>query len=113
MIISHFLKPGGKLVFVEFHPVVWMFDDDFTHVKYSYFNTGSIVETYEGTYADKKAEIVQDYVMWNHPTSEVLNSLLSNGLQLNYFNEFNWSPYPCFLQTKAPPYAPERFAASP
>ena len=33
-VISHFLKPGGKFIFVEFHPFVWMYDDDFTHVKY-------------------------------------------------------------------------------
>ena len=28
-IISKFLKPNGKFVFVEFHPVVWMFDYNF------------------------------------------------------------------------------------
>lgn len=95
-VISHFLKPGGKLVFVEFHPVVWIFDDDFTFVKYNYFNEKPIVETYEGTYADKSAEIVQQYVMWNHPTSEVLNSLLNEGLELKSFDEYDWSPYACF-----------------
>lgn len=31
-IISKFLKPNGKFVFVEFHPVVWMFDDNFEEV---------------------------------------------------------------------------------
>ncbi len=95
-VISHFLKPGGKLIFVEFHPAVWMYDDDFTHVKYSYFNEKPIVETHEGSYADKKADIVQDYVMWNHSTSEVLNSLINNGMEIKRFDEFNWSPYPCF-----------------
>lgn len=99
-IVSHFLKPGGKFYFVEFHPVVWMYDDDFTHVKYNYFNTGSITETYEGTYADKEADLVQDYVMWNHPTSEVLNSLIQNGLQINRFDEFNWTPYASFRHTE-------------
>lgn len=96
-VVSHFLKPGGKLVFVEFHPVVWMFDDDFTHVKYNYFNEKPIVETYEGTYADQAAEIVQEYVMWNHPTSEVLTSLLSQNLEIKSFLEYDWSPYPCFM----------------
>lgn len=95
-VISHFLKPGGKFVFVEFHPFVWMYDDDFTHIHYNYFNKEAIVETYEGTYADKSANIVQQYVMWNHPTSEVLNSLIQNGLEINSFNEYNWSPYACF-----------------
>lgn len=95
-VIAHFLKPGGKLVFVEFHPFVWMYDDNFSRFQYSYFNTGPIVETYQGTYADKTADIQQKYVMWNHPTSEVLTALISNGLQINSFNEYNWSPYACF-----------------
>lgn len=95
-VVSHFLKSGGKFVFVEFHPVVWMYDDDYTFVKYNYFNEKPIVETYEGTYADKSAAIVQEYVMWNHPTSEVLNALLKEGLQLKSFDEYDWSPYACF-----------------
>ena len=28
-IISSYLKPNGKLVFVEFHPVLWMYNDNF------------------------------------------------------------------------------------
>lgn len=95
-VIQHFLKPGGKFVFVEFHPVVWMFDDDFTHLKYNYFNEKPIVETYEGTYADFSAPLSQKYVMWNHPTSEVLNSLIQNKMEILSFDEFDWSPYPCF-----------------
>ena len=53
-VIANFLKPNGQFVFVEFHPVVWMFDDDFEKIAYSYFNTGAIVETENGTYADNK-----------------------------------------------------------
>ncbi len=52
-VINHFLKPEGKFVFVEFHPNVWMYDDDFTHVKYNYFKDDAIVEEEQGTYADK------------------------------------------------------------
>ncbi|MCJ8153967.1 class I SAM-dependent methyltransferase [Chryseobacterium sp. SSA4.19] len=95
-IINHFLKPEGKFVMAEFHPVIWMFDDDFEQIKYSYFNEKPIVETYEGTYADQSSAIVQEYVMWNHALSEVVQSLLENGLSINKFSEFNWSPYPCF-----------------
>ena len=42
-VVSHFLKPNGKFVFVEFHPVVWMFDDDFKGIKYRYFNSEAII----------------------------------------------------------------------
>ena len=95
-VISNFLKPGGKFVFLEFHPMIWMFDDDFTFVKYNYFNENPIVETYEGTYADQSADIVQDYVMWNHSLSDVLNNLIAENLEIKSFQEYDWSPYPCF-----------------
>lgn len=98
-IVSRFLKPSGKFVFVEFHPVVWMFDDNFEKVGYNYFNTGPIVEIENGTYADRDADLKQTYVMWNHSTSEVLNSLIKNGLQINAFDEFDYSPYNCFNKT--------------
>ncbi|WP_267402864.1 MULTISPECIES: class I SAM-dependent methyltransferase [unclassified Chryseobacterium] len=95
-IINHFLKPNGKFIMAEFHPVVWMFDDDFEGVKYNYFNEKAITETYEGTYADQNADIVQDYVMWNHSLADVIDNLIQNNLEIENFKEFDWSPYPCF-----------------
>lgn len=98
-IITRFLKPGGKFVFVEFHPVVWMFDDHFEKIGYNYFNTGAIIETGNGTYADRQADLSQEYVMWNHSLSEVLNHLIKNGLEIQTFDEFDYSPYNCFNRT--------------
>lgn len=98
-VVSTFLKPGGKFVFVEFHPVVWMFDDNFDKIGYRYFNSGAIVETESGTYADKTADISQEYVMWNHGLSEVINSLISNGMEIQTLDEFDYSPYDCFNKT--------------
>ncbi len=98
-IVSQFLKPGGQFVFAEFHPVVWMFDNHFESIAYRYFNSGPIIETESGTYADRKAEITQQYVMWNHSLSEVLNSLIQNKLEITAFNEFDYSPYNCFQKT--------------
>lgn len=106
-IISGFLKPGGKFVFVEFHPVVWMFDYDFEKIGYRYFNTGPIVETLEGTYADKGADLKQEYVNWNHSLSEVINGLIKNGLEIKRFDEFDYSPYNCFNKTKQ--IAPDKY----
>jgi SAM-dependent methyltransferase len=99
-IISKFLKPGGKFVFAEFHPVVWMFDNDFKEVGYSYFNTGAINETETGTYADKTSNLTQEYVCWNHGVGEVLGSLLNNQLKLSFFKEYDYSPYNCFSHTQ-------------
>ncbi|WP_294308933.1 class I SAM-dependent methyltransferase [uncultured Chryseobacterium sp.] len=95
-IISRFLKPEGKFVMAEFHPVVWMFDDDFQGIRYNYFNEKPIVEIYEGTYADQSADLVQEYVMWNHSLADVLQNLIQNQMQIMHFKEFDWSPYPCF-----------------
>ena len=98
-IVSKFLKPNGQFVFVEFHPVVWMFNDDFEEIKYNYFNSGAIVETENGTYADKDAQISQECITWNHSISEVLNSLIKSGLEINSLDEFDYSPYNCFSKT--------------
>jgi outer membrane receptor for Fe3+-dicitrate len=77
-----------------------MFDDDFKKVTYNYFNSGAIKEIESGTYADKTADIVQEYVVWNHGLSEVIKSLIKNGLELNSLDEFDYSPCNCFSKTK-------------
>ncbi|MFD2907464.1 class I SAM-dependent methyltransferase [Flavobacterium ardleyense] len=99
-VITHFLKPGGKFIMADFHPVLWMFDDDFKEIFYNYFNVEQITEEESGTYAEKGAAISNHTITWNHPTSELLNALLNNGLVLNCFNEFDYSPYNCFNQTE-------------
>ncbi|MDH1882949.1 MULTISPECIES: class I SAM-dependent methyltransferase [Empedobacter] len=98
-LISKFLKPNGKFVFAEFHPVVWMFDDNFDKIGYNYFNVESIIETENGTYADRNADISQSYVTWNHSMSEVITSLIDNGMELKQFQEYDYSPYNCFNKT--------------
>lgn len=98
-IIVDFLKPNGRFVMAEFHPVVWMFDDHFEKIGYNYFNTGAIVEAEVGTYADKTAPIAQECVMWNHGLGEVLSSLINSGLEISSLEEFDYSPYNCFNNT--------------
>lgn len=106
-IVSKFLKPEGKFVFVEFHPVVWMFDDDFKFIKYNYLNKGPIEEVEEGTYTDKNAPISENYITWNHGMSEVVNSLISEKLTLESLKEYDYSPYNCFNMTSE--IAPKKF----
>lgn len=95
-VVAHFLKPGGRFVMADFHPFIWMFDPTFTQLTYDYFNTGSIVEEEEGTYADRNANISSRNITWNHPLSETLGCLLHTGLKINRFEEYDYSPYPCF-----------------
>lgn len=90
------LKPGAVFYIAEFHPVVWIFDDDFTHIKYSYENREVIVTENQGTYTDRGADIKGKEYSWNHSISEVLNALIGAGLKIEMFNEHMFSPYPCF-----------------
>lgn len=99
-VISHFLKPEGRFVFAEFHPVVWMFDNDFKTVAYNYFNDGPIVEVEEGTYTNQDADINHQSVGWNHAIGEVVTSLLNHNMTIKALQEFDYSPYACFAVGK-------------
>jgi 2-polyprenyl-3-methyl-5-hydroxy-6-metoxy-1,4-benzoquinol methylase len=99
-VISGALKPNGKLVFFEFHPVVWMFDNDFNEVFYNYFKSEPILEEETGTYADRTAEVAYKTITWNHSLSEVFQSLLKQKINIKYFKEFDYSNYNCFSHTE-------------
>lgn len=106
-LIAHFLKPGGKFVFVEFHPVVWMYDNDFDKVEYRYFQSDPIIETQTGTYADKNSEINIKDISWNHGIGEVVTHLLNAGLRLDKMSEYDYANYNCFNHCEE--YEPGRF----
>jgi len=95
-VVARMLKPGGKFVFAEFHPVRWMYNDDFSEIEFSYFNKEAIIETQEGTYADRDADMNMEEIGWNHDFGEILQSLINAGLRLEVFNEYDYSPYNCF-----------------
>lgn len=98
-IVERYLRPGGRFVFVEFHPVVWMFDDDFQKIAYNYAQREAIVIENEGSYADREADIAMTSVSWNHSLSNVIQNLLDRGLLLQQFQEIDYSPYDCFAHT--------------
>ena len=98
-VIAQSLKPGGVFYMVEFHPVLWMMDDNFTFIKYHYHNQAVIIEEQSGTYTNRDADIHYKEYSWNHSISEMLNALINNGLTIQHFNEFNYSNYNCFNKT--------------
>ncbi len=106
-VISQFLNLGGKFVFAEFHPAVWMFDDAVEKVTYRYFNSDPIVEEEEGTYTDKSADIKETCITWNHGLAEIFNALKNNGLQVTDFQEYDYSPYNCFQNLEE--FEPKKF----
>lgn len=97
--IAAYLKPGGCFVFADFHPALWMFSNDFSHVEYSYFNLEVITENGSGTYAVRNAPLQLPSYGWNHAIADVLQHLIDAGLRIEAFREFDRSPYNCFQNT--------------
>lgn len=95
-VVSRFLKPGGRFIMADFHPVVWMFDNDFKEVRYRYFKDEAIVETEQGTYADRNSNESATNVTWNHGLSELITALIAQGLIIEHFSEYDYSPFNCF-----------------
>jgi len=96
--ISERLKVGGTFYIVEFHPILWMYDyiDGKSTMKYHYNRKEVIYDEYEGTYANQASKMVSKEYGWNHGLSEVVNALIDAGLQIDYLNEYDESPYNVF-----------------
>jgi len=96
-VISASLNSGGHFVIVDFHPVMWMLDEDYSNMKYSYFNDEVITTESTGTYTgNRNLHSPMKENGWNHPLSDIIGSLLSMGLRLEIVREYDGSPYNCF-----------------
>lgn len=93
--VAQRLNIGGRLVLVDFHPALWMFDDNFTHLQYSYFNKQLIEEIEDSTYTGQAQQTLPCY-SWNHSLADILTAFMEVGLELKQFREYDYSPYPCF-----------------
>jgi len=96
--IAERLKPGGAFYIADFHPIAWMFDYNVSPPKmiYGYHQKEVIYDEYEGTYAQGDAKMTSKEYGWNHPLSEVVNSLIEVGMHIEYLNEHDGSPYDIF-----------------
>lgn len=94
-VVSDSLKPQGKFIMIEFHPILWMFDGTFEKVLYPYAQDQAFVME-EKTYTDNAGEAVDTTVTWNHGLAEVFRALKSSGLIINQFLELPGSPFNLF-----------------
>ncbi|MEZ4920875.1 MAG: class I SAM-dependent methyltransferase [Saprospiraceae bacterium] len=98
-IVAKYVKPGGFFYLADFHPIVWMLDEEFDFIKYPYHNAAVIETDNHGTYSDRDADIHYKEYGWNHSLSELMNSFLKQGMRIDFFNEHNYSPHNCFPKT--------------
>ena len=96
-IIEHFLKPGGTFLLVESHPLMWILDDEDESLKimYSYWHSKEPLSMeQDGTYANEDAKVQnQKSYEWQHPVSEILNSLIKAGLVIQEIGEYPDLPW--------------------
>ena len=90
--IKHLLKDDGYFYIFESHPIFMMFDteklsENITEIKYPYFGKTPDVDDSIGGYASDVKYGVKAY-FWMHTVSDIINSLVSAGLHIEYFNEF-------------------------
>jgi SAM-dependent methyltransferase len=90
-IIAHFLRPGGTLYIVESHPITELIDESVTDrvaLTGRYFGTGPIRCESPNTYTDSETPL-QERVSysWAHPLSEIVNSVISAGLRIEWLHE--------------------------
>ncbi|WP_394133001.1 class I SAM-dependent methyltransferase [Shewanella maritima] len=88
--VAAHLKPGGIVYLVEFHPLHDVFDG------YPYFHQQQPDIDVEGTYTENCDGSEVTLMTWAHPVSDVINALINAGLEIMAFNEYDYSPYPCF-----------------
>jgi len=99
--IASRLKPGGIFYIVEGHPYLHIFDDAEgaapLTVRYSYFHSPEPTRWEpEGSYADATAETTHPSYEWTHSLSDIMNALISAGLQIEFLHEFPFCFYKAF-----------------
>ena len=84
------LKPGGQFNLIEFHA----FNDLLSG--YSYFPQSVPDVEDEGTYTENCGGEKSTMMTWGHSLSEVIEALISVGINIEGFREYPYSPYNCF-----------------
>jgi SAM-dependent methyltransferase len=90
------LKPGGRMINVEFHPLLNLFDFPTQSIRYSYNNIQVYKEEFTGTYADQKSELKGSEYFWQHSLEEVTMPYVHLGMRMTVFKEYYHSPYNTF-----------------
>jgi SAM-dependent methyltransferase len=87
------LRPGGRFVLVEFHPVLDVLFDGKISGTSGYFTAGPRHAPSTGTYTDPAASIEYVECRWQHSLADVATALIAAGLTLVDVREYPFSSY--------------------
>jgi SAM-dependent methyltransferase len=96
-IAASYLKPGGLFYIAEFHPFPMVFEDaeDGQSLKIAYPSRSRSDEPLRfethGSYAVPDADYHAVEYGWNHSMSDIINSLIKAGLQIEFLHEYHFS----------------------
>ena len=98
-VVANLLKPGGRLLLREGHPILWSLadsrEDGLLVVEHPYFETSEpIVWDEGGTYVETEVQFVHNVTHeWNHGLGEVVTALLANGMEITMLEEHDSVPW--------------------
>lgn len=96
------LVPGGRLVYVDFHPLVWCWDNEARPTVDDYFKKGPFITPVGDYVAESGAGLgaitsgtTQDNTIpaysWQHGFGEILEALARAGFQLEHIREYPYA----------------------
>ncbi len=110
--VARILVPGGRLVYMEFHPLLWAFDEQFRPTRDDYFAEHAFIEPV-GDYVAESAgalaaasgstSVPNDIPAWSYQygLGMVVDALIRAGLVLETLREFPYSngfrPFPSLV----------------
>ncbi len=99
--VAGLLKPGGRFVFRDLHPVMAVFEEVDAQIipRYSYWQPSTQPLTFDesDTYLGTGTVTSTRHNVWNHTVAEVLNALIGNGLRIDRLaehTEVHWKLFP-------------------
>ena len=92
-IVRHFLRPGGLLYVVDFHPILWMMEWG-PRLVHAYEGDGHpIAIGPQGAYADPSVRVDGVDYWWNHGLAAIFSSLIQHELSIDEFAEYPYCTY--------------------
>ena len=88
--VSLALRPGGKLVMFEIHPIYQVFSKRTPELvlDFPYGDGGHFTESGSGSYADPNSEITSTTTNFAHSLANVTNSAIAASLRIDRLDEF-------------------------
>lgn len=88
-VVAHYLKPGGRFVFIDDHPV----KVQFYRPPLGYFDQAAERTPNARDYCDRNFRVSGEMIEWQHPIAEIITVLIEAGLTIRHFQEYPYGYY--------------------